>query len=166
MNRRKFFCVASLLAYASIISFASCYSESMQAEMEDNSKEVTLTWIEDKPEPAPKAKENPDIEVVSPDEFQARLSEDLNGYLLDVRRPDEFAHGHLKDAHLLNWLDMEIFKQETAKLDKSKTIYIYCRSGRRSNEAANFLRSQGYKVVDLDGGILAWVKKGFPLTSE
>jgi len=109
---------------------------------------------------------NPDIEVVSPNEFQTGLAEDLNGYLLDVRKPDEFADGHLKDAHLLDWLDTESFKKEAVKLDKSKTIYVYCRSGRRSNEAAEFLSSKGYKVVDLDGGILAWEKEGFPIVSH
>ena len=104
-----------------------------------------------------------DIEVVSPSEFQTKLQADSNGYLLDVRKPDEFASGHLKGAHLLNWLDTENFKQEAKNLDKSKTIYVYCRSGRRSNEAATYLSDQGYTVVDMNGGILAWENDKLPV---
>lgn len=106
---------------------------------------------------------NPEVEVVSPKEFETMLKEDPKAYLLDVRRPEEFDAGHLKDAHLLNWLDTDDFKKNAQKLDKSKTIFVYCRSGRRSNEAANYLSQQGYKVVDMDGGILAWEENHLPL---
>ena len=99
---------------------------------------------------------DPSIEVVSPMEFQSKMDNDSNRYILDVRRPEEFAAGHLHGAHLLNWLDT----------DKSKTIYVYCRSGRRSNDAANYLSDQGYTVVDMDGGIIAWEKDGFPVTVD
>lgn len=109
---------------------------------------------------------NPNVEVVSPQEFQTKLAEDSSAYLLDVRKPDEFAAGHLAGAHLLNWLDPVTFKEDAANLDKEKRIYIYCRSGRRSNAAANFLAEQGYKVVDMDGGILAWEKAGLPVTTD
>lgn len=109
---------------------------------------------------------NPNVEVVSPEMFQTKLAEDSAAYLLDVRKPDEFAAGHLAGAHLLNWLDTETFKEDATDLDKRKTIYVYCRSGRRSNEAANYLAEQGYKVVDMDGGILAWEKSGLPVTKE
>lgn len=108
---------------------------------------------------------NPGVEVVSPAEFKAKIEGDTEGYLLDVRRADEFAAGHIDGAHLINWLNTDEFKKEAAGLDKSKTIYIYCRSGRRSNEAAVYLSEQGYKVVDMGGGILAWEKEGLPVTS-
>lgn len=107
--------------------------------------------------------DNPNIEVVSPQEFSSRLSNDSAAYLLDVRKPDEYAAGHLAGAHLNNWLDAATFKQKAADLDKTKTIYVYCRSGRRSNEAAKYLASQGYKVVDMDGGILAWEAQHLPI---
>ncbi len=107
---------------------------------------------------------NKNVEVVSPGEFQSKLGEDPTAYLLDVRKPDEFASGHLVRAHILNWLDSETFKEDAKDLDKRKTIYVYCRSGRRSNEAANYLAEQGYKVVDMAGGILAWEKAGLPVT--
>lgn len=100
--------------------------------------------------------QNPNIEVVSPKEFATKLAETPNAYLLDVRTPEEYASGHLEGAHLLNWFDTADFKREAAKIDKSKTIFVYCRSGRRSNEAARYLAGQGYKVVDLAGGITAY----------
>lgn len=109
---------------------------------------------------------NAGVETVSPEVFQVKLLEDSSAYLLDVRKPDEYAAGHLKGAHLLNWLDTESFKQEADKLDKSKTIYVYCRSGRRSNEAACYLAEKGYCVVDLDGGILAWEEKNLPVAAS
>lgn len=107
-----------------------------------------------------------DMEAVSPTEFQALLKEDPDAYLLDVRRPDEYANGHLEGAHLLDWLDSATFRKEAIGLDKHKTIYVYCRSGRRSNEAANYLAGKGYKVVDMDGGILAWENAGLPVTND
>lgn len=110
--------------------------------------------------------DTPNVEVISPQEFRTKLAGDTNSYLLDVRRPDEFAAGHLQGAHLLNWIDTPAFKQGAVTLDKAKTIYVYCRSGRRSNEAANYLARQGYKVVDMKGGILAWEKAGLPVTTD
>lgn len=109
---------------------------------------------------------NHNVETVSPREFQTRLAESSDAYLLDVRRPDEFAAGHLEGAHLLNWLDTAKFKQDINNIDKSQTIFIYCRSGRRSNAAAEYLSAEGYTVVDMKGGILSWEKDGLPLTTE
>lgn len=106
------------------------------------------------------------VEVLPPSEFYTKLSEDANAYLLDVRKPEEFEAGHLKGARLLNWLDNDNFKKEAENLDKSKIIYVYCRSGRRSNEAANYLSKQGYNVVEMDGGMLAWEENKLPIVKE
>ena len=108
--------------------------------------------------------ENPDLETVSTEEFKNQLAEDPSAYLLDVRTPEEFAEGHLAGAHILNWLDPETFQRDAKDLDKSKTIYVYCRSGRRSHEAGSYLAEYGYHVVDMEGGILAWEKDGFPVS--
>ncbi len=108
---------------------------------------------------------NPNVKSLAPSEFQTKLSQDSSAYLLDVRRPEEFAAGHLQGARLLNWLDTENFKHEAKNIDKSRTIYIYCRSGRRSSDAARYLGKQGYMVVDLAGGILAWERDGMPVTT-
>lgn len=110
---------------------------------------------------------HPNVEVVSPQSFSTMLSQaDSCAYLLDVRKPDEFAQAHIDGAHLLNWLDTDTFKLRAPDIDKSKTIFIYCRSGRRSNAAASYLASLGYKVVDMDGGILAWQKANLPVVAS
>ena len=83
--------------------------------------------------------------------------------ILDVRQPSEFAEGHIEGAVNLDWLDEEAFKEGVAKLDKAKTYYIYCRSGRRSNAAAEKMQSDGFKVYDLKGGIKQWKAHGKPV---
>jgi rhodanese-related sulfurtransferase len=60
-------------------------------------------------------------------------------------------------------LDKAVFEKGIKDLDKSKTYYLYCRSGRRSNSAALMMKKEGFKVFDLKGGILAWEKTGFPI---
>ena len=77
-----------------------------------------------------------------------------SGYIiLDVRRPDEFAEGHIPGA--INVPNEEIGTAEIAELpDKSQLILVYCRSGRRSKEAAEKLVKLGYTNIVEFGGIL------------
>lgn len=103
------------------------------------------------------------FEIVAPKEFYAKIYSDPTAYILDVRTPEEYTQGHLQGAHLLDWLDNITFKQGAKKLDKSKTIYVYCRSGARSAEAAQYLASLGYNAVDMEGGILRWISDGLPV---
>ena len=109
--------------------------------------------------------QNPNVIVLSPTDFKAAVEKDRNAILLDVRRPAEYADGHLKGARLMNWMDDAAFKKEAATLDKTKTVYVYCRSGRRSNSAANYLAAEGFKVIDMKGGILAWTSAALPTTT-
>lgn len=51
-------------------------------------------------------------------------------------------------------------------LDKSHTYYVYCRSGKRSHNACIKMKKQGFKVFDMEGGILNWKKLGMPTTKE
>ena len=77
-----------------------------------------------------------------------------SGYIiLDVRRPDEFAEGHIPGA--INVPNEDIGTAEIAELpDKSQLILVYCRSGRRSKEAAEKLVKLGYTNIVEFGGIL------------
>lgn len=104
-----------------------------------------------------------DFVTVPVAEFGTRLASDSSALLLDVRRPEEYAEGHLRGAVPLNWLDTDAFKEKSVAIDRKRTIYVYCRSGRRSREAAIYLSAKGYKVVDMEGGILAWGKAGCPI---
>ncbi len=79
--------------------------------------------------------------------------------LIDVRTPGEFNAGHLDKAMNIDWLG-DSFSSEFEKIEKNQTIYLYCKSGKRSADATKFLDSLGYKnVVNLEGGYIAWAKK-------
>ena len=96
----------------------------------------------------------------------AELIADSNVVILDVRKPDEFAEGHIAGAILIDQFQSDFVEQAKAKLPKDKTIAIYCRSGRRSSNAAGKLADVGYKCVNLKGGILAWKEANMPVIKE
>lgn len=98
----------------------------------------------------------------SPTVYQQNLQKDTSALLVDVRTPEEFANGHLKNAINVNYYDPSFMKQMST-LSKDKTIYVYCRSGGRSGKATQELTQAGYKVVDMAGGITAWESKGLPV---
>lgn len=100
------------------------------------------------------------VDVVAPQEFVKAQKKKKKNVILDVRTPQEYAAGHLEDAVLLDWRDNVKFMQEVENYDKSKTYYIYCRSGRRSNSAAKYMKSKGFKVYDMQGGINNWCGQG------
>ena len=93
----------------------------------------------------------------------AELIADPSVVILDVRKADEFAEGHIKGAILIGQFQSDFVEQAQAKLPKEKTIAIYCRSGRRSANAAGKLADVGYKCVNLKGGILAWKEAKMPV---
>lgn len=96
------------------------------------------------------------IEVVSVEEFEKGMNAD-EVQLLDVRTAEEFAEGHIGDAQNIDVLQTEDFMAKVENLDKSKPVYLYCRSGKRSQKAAQILTEKGFKsVTDLEGGYMAW----------
>jgi rhodanese-related sulfurtransferase len=84
------------------------------------------------------------------------MMERETGYIiLDVRRPDEFAAGHIPNA--INVPNETIGTGEIPELpDKAQLIMVYCRSGRRSKEASEKLVKLGYTSIVEFGGILDW----------
>ena len=86
--------------------------------------------------------------------------------ILDVRKADEFCEGHINGAILIDQFQSDFVEQAKAKLPIDKTIAIYCRSGRRSANAAGKLADVGYKCVNLKGGILAWKEANMPVVKE
>lgn len=75
--------------------------------------------------------------------------------IVDVRRVDEFAAGHL--PHAINIANESIIDTPPAELpDKDQLIYIYCRSGNRSKQAASKLLAMGYTNLVEFGGIIDW----------
>ena len=75
--------------------------------------------------------------------------------ILDVRRADEFAGGHIPGA--INIANEDIIDTEPEELpDKNQTIYVYCRSGNRSKQASAKLAAMGYTNIIECGGIIDW----------
>ena len=109
------------------------------------------------------AQSQSEVEVLEPQAFIERVKADTSAIILDVRQPEEFAEGHLAQAINLDWLDQTVFINGLAKLNKQKTYYIYCRSGRRSKAAAGKLKAEGFQVIDLKGGYLHGVEVGMPV---
>ena len=92
---------------------------------------------------------------ISMDEAVKMMRDEKDYIILDVRRPDEYAEGHIPLA--INVPNEEIGSAEIAKLpNKSQLILIYCRSGRRSKEASEKLVKLGYTNIVEFGGILDW----------
>ena len=97
--------------------------------------------------------QNNTYEKISMSEGLARMESDENYILLDVRRVDEFEAGHIPGA--VNLPNEEIGTEEIPSLpDKAQTIYIYCRSGNRSKQAADKLLALGYTNLIEFGGII------------
>ena len=92
---------------------------------------------------------------ISMDEAVTMMAEETSYIILDVRRADEFAEGHIPGA--INVANESIGTDEIAELpDKNQLIMVYCRSGRRSKEAAEKLVKLGYTNIVEFGGILDW----------
>lgn len=89
-----------------------------------------------------------------------KLSESDSVIVLDVRTLQEYKEGHIKGSVQIDFRDPDHLRKATDILTKNKHIAIYCRSGRRSSAFAYQLASEGYKVTNLQGGILAWQAQG------
>ena len=107
-----------------------------------------------------KAYENLSVEA-----FQQKLAQDGSVQLIDARTPEEFAQGHLPGALNIDWLAGGFVDAAKPVLDAARPVLIYCRSGRRSAEAASALSKEGFQVSNLLGGINAWQEAGMPVTT-
>jgi len=83
--------------------------------------------------------------------------------LLDVRTAEEFGEGHLSNAFNIDVKEEDFVEKAKTALPADKTIAVYCRSGKRSANAAAMLAKEGFKVVNLLGGITAWKNAGMPV---
>lgn len=105
-----------------------------------------------------KAQEKESIVLLNLTDFKTQ-TENKEVQLIDVRTPEEFGEGHIEDAINIDYYS-EDFADQFNKLDKDKPVYLYCRSGFRSNESALKLSEMGFKnIYDLEGGFLNYSKK-------
>ena len=128
MKMRKIVCKV-LSALLCIFSFVGC-----------NQKETTMKNT---------------YEQITPAEAKGIMDTEQNYIILDVRTEEEFAQGHIAGAILIP--DYEITERAEGILsDKDQQILVYCRSGRRSKNAASQLVELGYSNVKEFGGIIGW----------
>lgn len=77
--------------------------------------------------------------------------------ILDVRTVEEYEEISIPNAILANILEPNEFMNVVEKLEKKSKIFVYCRSGVRSQKACNILDQLGFKeTYNLNGGILEW----------
>ena len=80
--------------------------------------------------------------------------------LVDVRTMEEYTEGHIAGSLLIDVKDENFASLVDEQLAKNKKVAVYCRSGRRSRTAADILVKKGFKVYNLDKGILNWIEEG------
>ena len=98
-------------------------------------------------------------EVLSYDDFKNQISKN-DVLLFDVRTMEEFNSGHLKGSVNIDFYDEKLFDRFFKKVKKSEPIYIYCRSGNRSQKSSEILKKLGFvKIYDLEGGYKNWINK-------
>lgn len=104
----------------------------------------------------------PFIKTVNAQTFK-ELVDAGKGIILDVRTPQEVASGYISGASTINYYD-EDFVAKINLIPKNKEIYVYCKSGGRSSEAAKLLLKNGFtRVYNLQGGIMGWQSSNFPI---
>lgn len=103
------------------------------------------------------------IQLLGATEFKSAIDKIADNIILDVRTPEEYAAGHLPNAININVLDKD-FTNQINSLEKSKTIFVYCKVGGRSADAAKILAKNNFtNIVDLKGGIMAWQANKFEI---
>lgn len=93
------------------------------------------------------------ISIVTKTAFKQAINQPLV-QLVDVRTKDEVAQGKIGNAIHIDFFSSD-FEKEVLKLDRNKEVYIYCRSGNRSQKAAKIMQRLGFShVIDLEGGFM------------
>lgn len=100
------------------------------------------------------------VPMISAVELQEKLKSSKRPLVLDVRQPEEFREAHIQGAKLLPLGDL---KGGLADLSKQREIVCVCASGSRSSSAARTLASQGYQVLNMQGGMSAWQRAKLPV---
>ena len=103
-------------------------------------------------------KEAPEsIKILDQQSFKEAVNNAEQLQLVDVRTAREYQVGHIEKAQNIDFFQANKFAEAFNKLDKDRPVFIYCRSGNRSQKAARRLNNMGFKeIYDLKGGYLGW----------
>ncbi|MCW5919497.1 MAG: thioredoxin fold domain-containing protein [Bacteroidetes bacterium] len=104
--------------------------------------------------------------LLTPEVFEKMLHETPDAQVIDVRTPEEFNDGHLKNALNMN-VNSKDFENRAPYLDKAKPLFVYCYSGGRSAKACEYFEKMGFKVIyDMEGGYSAWTDANLPVEGK
>ncbi len=119
---------------------------------------IALTNCEQKTPTSSGDQNEPEITELSPEEFRTKFSSTSDAVLIDVRKPEEVAEGMIEGAVNIDYTD-PTFIDNIEQLDKSKPYFIYCKSGKRSGDAAaQMIEREFQKVFVLEGGYNKWLE--------
>jgi rhodanese-related sulfurtransferase len=100
------------------------------------------------------AQSAPQVPLIETSQVRALVGIGARITIVDVRTPQEFAGGHIAGAILM---PLDTLPGSFSRLPKTGKLIVYCRSGHRSAQAVQFLRSHGYaNAVSMNGGFTAW----------
>jgi thioredoxin len=106
------------------------------------------------------------VKTIEPASFAEKIAATPNAQILDVRTPEEYVSGHIDNATNVNWNGTD-FVAKAAALDKTKPVFVYCKSGGRSKQAAAKLEELGFTTIyELQGGMLKWDAAGLSKPSD
>jgi adenylyltransferase/sulfurtransferase len=124
----------------------------------------SITALRDYDEYCDGADVRPEGDGVTVEELKARIDEQADFVLVDVREPFEHEICRIPGAQLI---PMGEFAERYRELPKDREVILHCKSGFRSARAAHFLKGRGFQDVhNLEGGILAWIDRIDPSLSR
>lgn len=153
---KKFIILIALL-YISTLALTGCASSKSSDLSNDNTDiETNDNKTESEVTNTPTSSQSTRIlEVISAETAKEMMDTSPDVIILDVRTEEEYKSGHIDGAVLIPDYELEAKAEEILE-DKSVTILVYCRSGRRSALAAQILSDLGYTVIYDFGGITDW----------
>lgn len=135
--------------FSLFISFTSCN----EAKKSDTATETNTESVEaEQTTTVSKQK----VEKLEAPEFRIKMAELKVYNVVDVRTPQEFAQASIAKAKNID-ISGDTFEAELGQLEKEKPLFIYCKSGSRSEKAVEKAKEMGFKrIIELDGGMDAW----------
>jgi len=157
MKKNKLFITIITLIFITIFSLSAILNQCGTAPTEIKNIEDSANYTEEETGIS-------EIIQISAEEVYVIITEEKDFLILDVRTIEEYSEGHIEGSKLIPVSELGSRLNE---LPQDKPIIVYCRSGNRSNTAANILIENGFKkIYDMGGGILEWKKNSFPLAVE
>jgi rhodanese-related sulfurtransferase len=94
-----------------------------------------------------------DIKEITPDEVSSHLKKGKQLSIIDVREHDEVKEGRIPGAR---HIPLGEILQRTDEIEKDREHVMVCRSGNRSGLASEWLQERGFKVKNMQGGMMSW----------